>query len=273
MYKMRRLAILDLYDGEPNQGMRCIQDIVRQFEKELEWRVYDVRGKAEVPDLSYDIYISTGGPGSPLDGDSHWDKRYFDWLDSVWAWNRHPENPRKFIFFICHSFQMAVHHFQLAKVIRRRSMSFGTFPVHLTRRGLKEPVFQGLNNPFYAADFRHWQVVQPNHGRFRKMGAKILAIEKERPHIPLERAVMAIRFSTEMFGVQFHPEADPEGMLDHFQHPERRDVVVDEHGLEKYQEMIDHLNDVDKIPMTHDIILPGFIRRSLEAIETAVVLI
>lgn len=270
---MRRLAILDLYDGEPNQGMRCIQEIVSRFEQELDWQVFDVRGKAEVPDLSFDLYISTGGPGSPLDGDGHWDQKYFAWLDAVWQWNKNPENPRKFVFFICHSFQMAVHHFQLAQVKRRRSMSFGTFPVHLTRTGLREPLFQGLNNPFYAADFRHWQVVQPKRERLYKMGASILAIEKERPHVPLERAIMAIRFSPEMLGVQFHPEADPEGMLDHFQHPERRDVVVDEHGLEKYQNMIDHLNDEDKIPMTHDIILPSFIRRSLQAIDRAVVMV
>jgi GMP synthase-like glutamine amidotransferase len=270
---MTKLAILDLYDGEPNQGMRCIQEIVSRFDTELEWQVFDVRGKAQVPDLSFDIFISTGGPGSPLDGDGRWDKRYFNWLDSVWNWNKNPENPRKFVFFICHSFQMAVHHFQLAQVIRRRSMSFGTFPVHLTRIGLQEPLFQGLNNPFFAADFRHWQVIQPKRERFFKLGASILAIEKERPHIPLERAVMAIRFSPEMLGVQFHPEADPEGMIDHFQHPERRDIVIDEHGLEKYQDMIDHLNDEDKIPMTHDIILPSFIRRSLQAIGRQAVLV
>lgn len=270
--RMTRLAILDLYDGEPNQGMRCIQEIVSQFDRELEWDVFDVRGKAEVPDLEYDLFISTGGPGSPLDGDGHWDDKYFRWLDAVWEWNRHPDRPRKFVFFICHSFQMAVHHFGLAEVTRRRSMSFGTFPVHLTGSGLREPLFQGLDNPFYAADFRHWQVVQPRREVLSKMGASILAIEKDRPHVPLERAVMAIRFSPEMIGVQFHPEADPEGMLDHFQHPERRDIVVDEHGQAKYQEMIDHLNDEDKIPRTHDIILPLFIKRSLQHVGRRAIL-
>lgn len=269
---MTKLAILDLYDGEPNQGMRCIQEIVSRFDRELEWRVFDVRARAQVPDLNYDIYISTGGPGSPLDGDGHWDKKYYAWLDAVWDWNKNPENPRKYVFFICHSFQMAVHHFGLAQVTRRRSMSFGTFPVHLTRTGRYEPLFQGLDNPFYAADFRHWQVIQPNREQFLKMGATILAIEKDRPHVPLERAIMAIRFSNEMVGVQFHPEADPEGMTDHFQHPERRDIVVDEHGLDKYQEMIDHLNDEDKIPLTHEIILPSFIRRALQSIGRQAVL-
>ena len=263
---MTKLAILDLYDGEPNQGMRCIQEIVSRFEDELDWKVYDVRAKAEVPDLSYDLYISTGGPGSPLDGDGHWDKKYFDWLASVWEWNKDLDRPRKFVFFICHSFQMAVHFFDLAQITERHSMSFGTFPVHLNTVGEQEALFNGLPNPFYAADFRHWQVVQPKVDKIEDMGAQILAIEKNRPHIPLERAIMAIRFSKEMIGVQFHPEADPEGMTDHFQHPERRDIVVDDHGLKKYQDMIDHLNDPDKIPLTHDIVLPSFINNALQAI-------
>lgn len=270
---MTRLAILDLYDGEPNQGMRCIQEIVGRFEAELEWKVFDVRGRAEVPDLSYDIFISSGGPGSPLDGDGHWDVKYFNWLQSVWDWNKDPDQPRKFAFFICHSFQMAVHHFDIARVTRRRSMSFGTFPVHLTGAGRREALFNGLPDPFYAADFRHWQVVQPDPEKFRRMEAKTLAIEKDRPHVPLERAIMAIRFSPEMMGVQFHPEADPEGMTDHFQHPERRDIVVDEHGLDKYHDMIEHLNDADKIPLTHDIVLPTFLRRSLEVLHRQRVLV
>lgn len=268
---MKRLAILDLYDGEPNQGMRCIKEIVGRFEGELEWEIFDVRGKAEVPDMSFDLYISSGGPGSPLDGDGHWDRKYFNWLRDLWQWNRDLYRPRKFGFFICHSFQMATQFFGLAQVTERRSMSFGTFPVHLNRAGMKEQLFQGLPNPFYAADFRHWQVVQPNRKKMRELGATILAIEKERPHVPLERAIMAIRYSPELLGVQFHPEADPDGMLDHFQHPERRDVIVDEHGREKYQDMIDHLNDVDKIPLTHDIILPSFIRRALQTADTLMV--
>jgi hypothetical protein len=40
-----------------------------------------VRQKNEVPDLTYDIYISSGGPGSPLDSiGSDWEAAYFSWL-------------------------------------------------------------------------------------------------------------------------------------------------------------------------------------------------
>ena len=72
-----RLAILDLNAGLPNQGMRCISEIVSNYHHLLEVDVFDVRVTAEVPDLSYDIYISSGGPGNPMEGDGVWDERFY----------------------------------------------------------------------------------------------------------------------------------------------------------------------------------------------------
>ncbi len=268
-----RLAILDLYDNTPNQGMRCIQEIIGRFGEQLDWELFDVRGKAEVPGLDFDIYISTGGPGSPHESDGVWNVKYFNWLDEVWNWNQIPGNPKKHVFFICHSFQMACIHFKVGDVIPRKSKAFGTFKVHKTDAGISEPLFDGLPNPFYAADFREWQVVQPDLERLDELGAEILALEKIRPHVPLERALMAIRFSNEFFGTQFHPEADPDGMLEHFLNPERRQQVVAEHSEEKYLRMIDHLRDSDKIELTHNIVLPLFLSRAIRAVKAEAMLV
>jgi len=73
-HKMKvRIAILDLYEGVANQGMRCIREIIRQWGTKNTYNVelheFDVRQKCDVPDLSYDIYISSGGPGSPLESE------------------------------------------------------------------------------------------------------------------------------------------------------------------------------------------------------------
>jgi GMP synthase-like glutamine amidotransferase len=273
MMQTARLAILDMYDRTPNQGMRCIREIVHRFGKQLDAMVFDVRGSAEVPGLDFDIYISTGGPGSPYDGDGVWDTRYYDWLDRVWNWNLIPGNPKKHVFFICHSFQMACIHFEIAEVTRRRTKSFGTFPVHKTDIGIDEPLFEGLPNPFYVADFREWQVVKPDLDRIEAMGAEILSLEKIRPHVQLERALMAVRFSDAFFGTQFHPEADPDGMVLHFQEPERREAVVAEHGEKKYIEMISHLRDANKIELTHNVILPLFLGRAIQATRAQGVLV
>jgi len=260
----RRLAILDMYDHTPNQGMRCIKEILDMFERDIEWELFDVRGNGEVAGLDFDIYISTGGPGSPLDGDGIWDARYYDLLTALWDWNKDPERPRKYVLYICHSFQMACKHFGIGKILRRKSTSFGTFPVHMTDAGAREDVFNGLPNPFYVADFRDWQVVQPDLDRIEELGAEILALEKIRPHVPLERAIMGVRFSPEMLAVQFHPEADPEGMLKHFSDPQRRATIIENHSERKYQEMTDHLGDPDKIALTHDLVIPQFLRAALE---------
>ena len=261
-----RIAVLDLYDGTPNQGMRSILDIVEDFEEIDEYKVFDVRGKKEVPDLSYDIYISSGGPGSPHDVED-WGSAYYEWLQSVWDHNLHAANRKKYVFFICHSFQLACIFFKIGSVIKRKGKSFGVFPVHKTGAGQYEILFRALPDPFYIADFRDYQVIEPDIERIETIGAKILALEKIRPHVQLERAIMAIRFSDEIFGVQFHPEADPEGMLVHFSKSPFKEELIGHKGEEKYGDMIVTLNDPEKLALTHDAVLPGFIRFTIESLN------
>ena len=86
------VAVLDLYDGDPNEGMRCIHELVEAWAKQknlkLTYQVFDVRQALETPDTSFDMYISSGGPGSPLDSnDTKWENAYFDWLESIEIWN------------------------------------------------------------------------------------------------------------------------------------------------------------------------------------------
>ena len=93
-------------EEQPNQGMRCIREILNQYGEvnnlALTWDEFEVRVKKQVPDLSYDIYISSGGPGSPLESiDSEWENVYFKWLGQVEAWNNNEANlQKKFVFFI-----------------------------------------------------------------------------------------------------------------------------------------------------------------------------
>jgi hypothetical protein len=88
---------------------------------------------------------------------------------------------------------------------------------------------------FIPVDSRDYQVIQPNHNRLRELGAKILCIEKERPHVALERAVMAVRFNDYMIGTQFHPEADAIGMSMYLQREDKKKTVIENHGFEKWK--------------------------------------
>lgn len=266
---MIRIAILDLYEGQPNQGMRCLREIINQWGEyhhlELVWDEFDVRQHRQVPDMSYDIYLSSGGPGSPLESEgSEWESAYFSWLSAVENWNSNPAHTsKKFVFFICHSFQLICRHYHLAQVTRRKSTAFGVFPVHLTPAAQDETVFSDLNDPFYVVDSRDYQVIQPDYNKLQMMGASILCIEKDRPHVPYERAVMGIRFNPYMIGTQFHPEADAVGMSMYLQTEEKKATVIENHGEEKWKSMIEGLNDPDKIMWTYTHILPNFLNSAL----------
>jgi GMP synthase-like glutamine amidotransferase len=265
-----RVAILDLYNNEPNEGMRGIQSILNRQDIpspwKLTWQRFDVRFRDDIPDDSFDIYISSGGPGSPLEEPgAHWEKEYFKLMDRLLEHNRDARQ-KKYIFLICHSFQLMCRHLEVGDVAKRHSTAFGIFPVHMTEEGRKERAFASLPDPFYAVDSRDWQVVQPDMKRIEKLGAKILAIEKERPHVPYERAIMSMRFTPEMMGTQFHPEADPVGMLHYLLREDKKQIVIKHHGEEKYDEMLLHLNDPDKISLTQSALIPSFLEDAIRKI-------
>ena len=269
--KKIKIAILDLYEGFANQGMRCLEQIVDEWslknERKVQLDIFDVRLKLEIPDLSYDVYISSGGPGSPLDTiNLEWDKKFIRWIEQVENWNNDFANyPKKHVFFICHSYQLACRYFKVGEVCKRNSTAFGTFPIHMTHDGLNEIVLSDMKEPFYAVDSRDYQVIQPNHNRLKEMGAKILAIEKERPHVAhYERAIMAIRFNDYFIGTQFHPEADALGMTVHLHTEERKETVIKNYGEEKWKSMIEHLNDPDKILWTYSHVIPNFLNIATE---------
>lgn len=271
-----RIAILDLYAGEPNQGMRCIREIINQWgdfkQLDVEFDEFDVRQQLAVPDTSYDVYISSGGPGSPLESEgTEWEQRYFDWIARMEQWNREALHvPKKKVFFICHSFQLACRYFQVATVCKRKSTAFGVFPVHMLPYGKEEPVFQGLTDPFFAVDSRDYQVIKPKREKLKEMGAHLLALEKIRPHVPFERAIMGIRFNEHFIGTQFHPEADAEGMHMYLLREDKKQTVIQNHGKAKWQSMVEQLQDPDKILRTHNYVLPNFLDLALTAQQQAV---
>ena len=259
-HRLLKLAILDMYDGEPNQGMRCIIDIINRFSQLISFKIFDIRGKSEFPDINdFDIYISTGGPGDPNVGDGNWDLKYYDLLDELINWNRENIN-KKHVLFICHSFQMACKHFGLAELTKRKDTSFGVMKIHKTEAGAQEPIYEGLDESFYAIDSRDYQVVQPKLSMFKKKGAQIISLEKIRDHVQYERAIMAVRFTPEMFGTQFHPEADALSFIANMKNKKTRDKIIAMKGRSKFRDMLEDLLDEDKIYKTNETLIPNFLR-------------
>ncbi len=261
-----RIAILDMYNNARNEGMRCIRQLLARSAAEngvvFHVDTFNVRAENELPGLDYDVYISSGGPGSPLASDELWEPLYFQFIDSLLAYNQANES-KKYLLLICHSFQLVSRHLGIGDISLRKSTSFGVLPVHLTPAGLAEPVLQGLPEPFYVVDSRDYQLAHLDLSRLKALGAEVLCLEKERPHVPLARAVMAIRFTPEVLGTQFHPEADGEGMLRYMRTDERKQQVITAYGEAKYEEMVSLLADPDTIEHTESIILPTFLRRAI----------
>lgn len=259
-----RIALLDMNNNHVNQGFRNIKEISEAFQQNSEENVviktFDVRFKDEMPEIGdFDIFISSGGPGNPHREGFAWEDRFAHFLDSVFEHNKYNED-KKYLFLICHSFQLASIHWNLGNICKRKSYSFGVMPVHKTDEGKEEFLFKNLQDPFYAVDSRAYQFIEPDHDRFEEFGMTIMAIEKFRPHINLERAVMAVRFSEEIFGTQFHPEANPESLIENLKDEKNREAMIENFGMEKYLETIDRIDDEDKIILTRHQILPRFLQ-------------
>lgn len=258
-----KIALLDMNNNQANQGFKNIKEISENFQKQSEENIsitgFDVRHKNEIPNIEdFDIFISSGGPGNPHREGFEWEQKFADFLDAVYEHNKH-NDAKKYLFLICHSFQLASIHWGLGNICKRKSYSFGVQPIHKTEEGEEEFLFKNLPDPFYAVDSRAYQFIEPNVERFEELGMKMVAIEKSRPHIDLERAIMAVRFSDEIFGTQFHPEANPDGMLENLKDEKNKEAMIENYGMEKYLETVDRINDEDKIVLTQSQILPRFL--------------
>lgn len=265
-----KLALLDMNNNHANQGMKNIREISQQFKEtsaeNVEVTVFDVRYKNEMPDVEeFDIFISSGGPGNPHREGYEWEQKFADFLNQVWEHNKNSEQ-KKFLFLICHSFQLASIHWKLGNICKRKSYSFGVMPIHKTYQGEDDFLLKNLPEPFYAVDSRAYQFIEPDHKKLDEMGMKIVGLEKVRPHIHLERAVMAIRFSEEIFGTQFHPEANPDGMIENLKDDKNKNAMIENYGMEKYLETLDRMDDPDKILLTQAQILPRFLQNAAEQI-------
>ncbi|MGL6037716.1 hypothetical protein [Soonwooa sp.] len=65
-----RIAILDINNNFPNQGLANIIQIFKNFKntntEQISLEVFDVRYKNEMQNIEdFDIFIASGGPGNP----------------------------------------------------------------------------------------------------------------------------------------------------------------------------------------------------------------
>ena len=264
-----KIATIDLYNNERNEGMRCIGEIVEETKNKFNdldvvYNVHETRFKEDIPDIDSDIFISSGGPGSPFDGEGKkWEKDYFNLIDKIYSHNQSNTGKKKYVFFICHSFQMMARFFEFGDVSKRNSKSIGVMPFKKNEAGNTNIILEKLPNPFYAADIREYQVTNPNKKTIDDMGAKILSYEILDDNTEDEPAIAAVRISNEIVGTQFHPEADPESMLYHFNKPDEKKQIVEIYGEEKYNRMLEILQEPNAVKQTRKTVIPNFLNQAI----------
>ena len=272
-----KIATIDLYNNEKNEGMRCIREIISETkdkfqDQQITSNVFETRFKGDVPEPDYDIFISSGGPGSPFEGEGQkWEKDYFQLLEKIYGHNQSNPDKKKYIFFICHSFQMMARFFEFGEVSKRHSKSFGVLPFSKTEDGKNDPILAPLSNPFYAADIRQFQVTNPDKRIIDELGAKILSTEIIDDNQDKTPAISALRISDEIVGTQFHPEADPESMLYHFRQPERKQQVVEKYGETRYHQMMELLKQPDTIELIRKTVIPNFLNNAIEELSKVLI--
>ena len=272
-----KIATIDLYNNERNEGMRCIGEIAEETKKkfndlDISYNVYETRFKENIPGMDYDIFISSGGPGSPFEGEGKkWEKDYFNLIGKIYSHNLTNTDKKKYIFFICHSFQMMARFFEFGDVSKRNSKSIGVMPFEKTESGKADNILNRLTNPFYAADIREYQVKNPNRKVIDDIGAKILSYEILDDNAEGEPAIAAVRISNEIFGTQFHPEADPESMLYHFNRPDEKKQIVDSYGKEKYIQMLEIIQEPNAVKLTRKTVIPNFLNGAIEELNKVLI--
>ncbi len=265
-----KIAIVDLYDGHFNQGIKSIIDIIEQFNLcengVLEYTLFDLRAKNEIPDLSYHGYIFSGGPGSPIDSLGEvWENQFFKLVDDLeTSNNKNGPNP-KFMFYICHSFQMMCRKKGLGELTKRNTPAFGLYNAHKTDLIDESGIFSALPEQFPVIDSREWQVTNISISDLLLSECKILAYEKERPHVPLDRCVMAVQFNPFSWGTQFHPEVDLDQLKSYLSVPEHTDKIVEYFGASKLFKTLEALENTSDLKNTKNVILPSFLMKIRKA--------
>lgn len=277
-----RLCLVDMNNGVPNQAIRCFHVLVERFfglvrrhNPDLCASVAHVqpRNLGEVPPADCDLYLCTGGPGSPFDGyDQPWCTGFRRLLDGLVEEDLHRDCAGDAMgrgaLLLCHSFELAVLHFGVAQMVPRPTRKFGVMPVYPTEEGQRSPLLARFGDRLFVWEHRNWQAVALDEPRLHALGGELWARESRDGRSKGE-GLMAFRFAPLIEGVQFHPEADRHGALSWLLRPEQAAAAHAAYGEEMYRRMLRTLDDPERLARTFALLIPGWLVRRFNALAPA----
>jgi homoserine O-succinyltransferase len=275
MPKRLTVCLIDMNAGVDNEAMRCFRAIVSAFlarvrgvNPELEPVVKHVqpRNLGELPPAQCDLYLSTGGPGSPFDGyDEPWCTGYRRFLDGIVDEATVRGDLSRSALVICHSFEIAIEHFAFAKMARRKTTKFGVMPVYMTREGEVSPLLSSFGDRLFAWEHRDWEAVGLDLAKLQSLQGELWATES-RDRRSKGEGLLAFRFGPGIEGTQFHPEADRDGARVWIERPEHKKACIDSYGELTYARMLKSLDDPKRIDHTFKTLIPGWLLRRFNAL-------
>ncbi|MFN7131118.1 MAG: hypothetical protein ACK4N5_03495 [Myxococcales bacterium] len=267
-----RLCLVDMNNGVRNEAVRCFRRIFEAFQHRVQqanpglritYEHVQPRNLGELPSADVDLIMSSGGPGSPYDGyDEPWCDGYRAFLDRVVDRNlQHPHDAPK-LFVVCHSFEITVTHFAVAKMEKRDEKKFGVMPCYTTDEGMRHPLFEPFGDRLFVWEHRSWEARGLDEARLAQLGGRLLARESRDGRNDKGEACLALDFAPGIVGTQFHPEADRAGVIAWITKPEHSAAVADAYGEPLLDRMMKTLADPTRLARTYALLLPGWLQRS-----------
>lgn len=258
-------------DGHENQAMRCFRLISSEFHRhvrkqnpdiELELVHVSPRDKDEMPPNDCDLYLSSGGPGSPFEGDGKaWCSGYSRFLDGVVEDTLSRGDNARSLFGVCYSFEMIVRHFKVATMALRATRKFGVMPIYTTREGREHPLLEVFGDRLFAFEHRNWEAIDLDEAQLKKIGGSLLARESREGQDDKGVAVLGLLAAPGVETVQFHPEADRMGVVSWVRKPDQAAAFRMAYGDETYERMLKTLDDPNRIARTFSMLIPGWLTR------------
>lgn len=265
--------------GVKNEAMRCLRSTIATFEQQLRAAWHDAvlevvtvspRDKAEKVPRGCDLYLSSGGPGSPFDGEgTEWMRDYARFLDEIV--DAHEKSPATApgAMPICYSFELVVMHFKLAKLQKRHHRKFGVMPQYTTGLGARHPLLSMFGDRVFAFEHRNWDAIDDDVLSFARLAGGVLARESRPGRGDKGHSITAFYLGTGIESTLFHPEADRPGIKAWIDRPEEAQAFKEAYGETTHERMLHTIQHPERIDRAHVEIIPGFLRRHYDRLAPA----
>lgn len=273
-----RVCLIDMNNAHVNQAMRCLRGIVGQFFQKaqhhnpslsVELCEVSPRDTNEPIPRNADLYIGSGGPGSPYEHEGTvWSKDVSAFLDGLVESHAGPDENAQSIFAVCYSFELVVMHFGVCEVVPRAERKFGVMPIYTTVEGRHHPLLRSFGDRLFAFEHRNWEAVDLDSRKLSSLGGSVLARES-RDGFSKGRALLGLDVAPGVEAVQFHPEADRAGVMNWVARPEQAAAFREQYGELTYQAMLRTLDDPRRLARTYALVIPSWMVRKFNELAAS----